>query len=64
MGEELLGHGQLEGPDAVTLQMGTWKQSPLKVTGTREQTATAPGALLGTQAVGPHLVHKEMREWG
>lgn len=40
MREELLGHSQLEGPDAVGLQMVTWNQSPHQGEVHREQTAT------------------------
>ena len=41
MGKELLGHSQLEGPDAVRLQMVTWNQSPRQGEEHHEQTAIA-----------------------
>lgn len=60
MGEELLGHGQLEGPDVVGLQVVTWNRAATKVRCTQEQRVNTLD-LLGNPAVGPCLVHRVIK---
>lgn len=61
VGEELLSHGQLEGPDVVGLQVVTWNQSPHKGEMHPRAEGQHPGPLLGNPAVGPCLVHRVIK---